>query len=166
MRRARVFCPIASFRALSANHGPSRSTNRQPRVLDEVAAPFRAPRSAGDRFHLVGRYDEDDHTLHLFYSDGLFSVSVFEQKGELDPTGLPAGAEVIRCADAAGNVSYTDGSCPRGAHKVASVTTTDPISIVGGDRQHGQRTLLSHGDVAAQWQSGGGGGIRWQRLLE
>ena len=72
---------------------PSRSTNRQPRVLDEVAAPFRAPRSAGDRFHLVGRYDEDDHTLHLFYSDGLFSVSVFEQKGELDPTGLPAGAE-------------------------------------------------------------------------
>ncbi|HMG26610.1 MAG TPA: hypothetical protein VKH36_07320 [Acidimicrobiia bacterium] len=72
---------------------PSRSTNRQPRVLHDVAAPFRAPRSAGDRFQLVGRYDEDDHTLHLFYSDGLFSVSVFEQKGELDPTGLPAGAE-------------------------------------------------------------------------
>lgn len=49
--------------------------------------------------------------------------------------GLPAGAEVIRCADAAGNVSYTDGSCPRGSHKVANVITTDPISIVGGDRQ-------------------------------
>jgi sigma-E factor negative regulatory protein RseB len=72
---------------------PSRSTNRQPRVLHDVAAPFRAPRSAGDRFQLVGRYDEDDHTLHLFYSDGLFSVSVFEQKGELDPSGLPPGAE-------------------------------------------------------------------------
>lgn len=72
---------------------PSRTANRQPRVLHEVAAPFRAPRTTGDRFRLVGRYDEDDHTLHLFYSDGLFSVSVFEQKGELDPTGLPAGAE-------------------------------------------------------------------------
>ena len=76
-----------------APHAPSRSTNRQPRVLREVAAPFRAPRDAGDRFRLVGRYDEDHHTLHLFYSDGLFSVSVFEQKGELDPTGLPAGAK-------------------------------------------------------------------------
>ena len=72
---------------------PSRSRNRQPRVLEKVTAPFRAPGRAGDRFQLVGRYDEDDHTLHLFYSDGLFSVSVFEQKGELDPTGLPVGAE-------------------------------------------------------------------------
>ena len=76
-----------------APQAPSHSTNRQPRVLHEVVAPFRAPRSAGDRFQLVGRYDEDDRTLHLFYSDGLFSVSVFEQKGELDPAGLPPGAE-------------------------------------------------------------------------
>jgi sigma-E factor negative regulatory protein RseB len=72
---------------------PSRSTNRQPRVLDEVASPFRAPRSTGDGFRLAGRYDEDSHTLHLFYSDGLYGVSVFEQKGELDATGLPAGGE-------------------------------------------------------------------------
>jgi len=72
---------------------PVRSTSRQPHVLHDVAAPFRAPRAAGDRFQLVGRYDEAHGTLHLFYSDGLFSVSVFEQQGDLDPTGLPAGAE-------------------------------------------------------------------------
>lgn len=72
---------------------PARSTSRQPHVLHEVTAPFRAPRDAGDRFQLVGRYDEAHGTLHLFYSDGLYSVSVFEQKGDLDPTGLPAGAE-------------------------------------------------------------------------
>jgi hypothetical protein len=72
---------------------PARSTSRQPHVLHEVTAPFRAPRAAGDRFQLVGRYDEAHGTLHLFYSDGLYSVSVFEQKGDLDPTGLPAGAE-------------------------------------------------------------------------
>jgi hypothetical protein len=35
MRRARVFCPIASFRALSPNHGPSRSTNRFPVRWDQ-----------------------------------------------------------------------------------------------------------------------------------
>ena len=76
-----------------APHAPERSTSRQPRVLREVAAPFRAPGTAGDRFQLAGRYDEDHDTLHLFYSDGLFSVSVFEQEGDLDPAGLPAGAE-------------------------------------------------------------------------
>jgi sigma-E factor negative regulatory protein RseB len=72
---------------------PARSTSRQPHVVHGVAAPFRAPRAAGDRFRLVGRYDEAHGTLHLFYSDGLFSVSVFEQQGDLDPAGLPAGAE-------------------------------------------------------------------------
>ena len=76
-----------------APQAPSRSTNREPRVLDEVAAPFRAPATAGDGFRLAGRYDEPRDTLHLFYSDGLFSVSVFEQQGELDAAGLPAGAE-------------------------------------------------------------------------
>jgi MucB/RseB N-terminal domain len=76
-----------------APRAPDRSTGREPRVLDEVTAPFRAPGAAGDGFRLVGRYDEPDDTVHLFYSDGLFSVSVFEQEGELDTSGLPAGAE-------------------------------------------------------------------------
>jgi MucB/RseB N-terminal domain len=85
----------AFFGALPADapRAPARSTSRQPRVLREVAAPFRAPGNAGDRFQLAGRYGEDHGTLHLFYSDGLFSVSVFEQEGDLDPAGLPAGAE-------------------------------------------------------------------------
>ena len=72
---------------------PAQSTNRQPRVIEQVSAPFRAPGRAGEGFRLVGRYDEGDDTLHLFYSDGLFTMSVFEQEGDLDPTGLPAGAE-------------------------------------------------------------------------
>jgi len=72
---------------------PQRSTSRQPRVLEDVSAPFRAPGTAGDRFRLVGRYDESGNTLHLFYSDGLFSVSVFEQEGVLDWTGLPSGGQ-------------------------------------------------------------------------
>ncbi|VTU26591.1 hypothetical protein H6CHR_02626 [Variovorax sp. PBL-H6] len=35
-------------------------------------------------------------------------------------------AEVIRCADAAGNVSYTDGACPAGASRVGRVATPEP----------------------------------------
>jgi sigma-E factor negative regulatory protein RseB len=83
---------IGAFPA-EAPRAPARSTNRQPRVVEEVTAPFRAPGTAGDGFRLAGRYDEGDDTLHLFYSDGLFTMSVFEQEGDLDPTGLPAGAE-------------------------------------------------------------------------
>lgn len=49
--------------------------------------------------------------------------------------GPPATAEVIRCTDAAGNVSYTDSACPKGTKKVAHVTTTDAVSTIGGERQ-------------------------------
>lgn len=37
-----------------------------------------------------------------------------------------SGAEVIRCADAAGNVSYTDGACPAGARPVGRVSEPPP----------------------------------------
>lgn len=46
--------------------------------------------------------------------------------------GSMASADVIRCADAAGNVSYTDGACPAGARKVARVSTVEPVSVVRG----------------------------------
>ena len=36
--------------------------------------------------------------------------------------GLAASAEVIRCADAAGNVSYTDGACSAGSKAVGRVS--------------------------------------------
>jgi hypothetical protein len=45
-------------------------------------------------------------------------------------TGPIAGAEVIRCTDTSGRVSYTDGACPAGARKVANVSTQPPISVV------------------------------------
>ena len=49
------------------------------------------PSVAGDGFHLVGRYRQGDGVVQLFYSDGLFNVSVFEQPGELDWGALPSG---------------------------------------------------------------------------
>lgn len=41
--------------------------------------------------------------------------------------GSACGAEVIRCADAAGNVSYTDGACPAGARAVSRVALPDAL---------------------------------------
>jgi hypothetical protein len=77
-----------------APHAPLTSATRQPRSIASVAAPFRAPSTVGDGFRLGGRYRDTAGTVQLFYSDGLFGVSVFEQEGELDWSGLPAGGEV------------------------------------------------------------------------
>ncbi|MBT2320890.1 DUF4124 domain-containing protein [Variovorax paradoxus] len=48
----------------------------------------------------------------------------------LGTLGPLSSAEVIRCADAAGNVSYTDGSCPSGARPVGRVSEP-PVPLPG-----------------------------------
>jgi hypothetical protein len=41
-----------------------------------------------------------------------------------------SGADVVRCADAAGNVSYTDSGCPAGASQVGRVELAAPAATV------------------------------------
>lgn len=72
---------------------PARAAARQPQSIESVSSPLRAPGTAGDGFRLTGRYRDAAGTVQLFYSDGLFGVSVFEQQGELEWSGLPAGGE-------------------------------------------------------------------------
>ncbi|HEY2254308.1 MAG TPA: DUF4124 domain-containing protein [Variovorax sp.] len=43
--------------------------------------------------------------------------------------GATSGAEVIRCADAAGRVSYTDNACPAGARRVATVAIQEAATL-------------------------------------
>jgi hypothetical protein len=76
-----------------APRAPLASATRQPRSIQTLAAPYRAPSTAGDGFRLAGRYRDSAGTVQLFYSDGLFAVSVFEQQGELDWSELPAGGD-------------------------------------------------------------------------
>jgi hypothetical protein len=76
-----------------APRAPRGAAARQPQSIESVGTPYRAPRTAGDGFRLAGRYRDAADTVHLFYSDGLFGVSVFEQEGDLDWSGLPAGGE-------------------------------------------------------------------------
>jgi hypothetical protein len=61
------------------------------RATRAVAKPFHAPEHAGHGYALVGRYVLPSGTVQLFYSDGLFDISVFQQKGRLDWGGLPSG---------------------------------------------------------------------------
>lgn len=42
---------------------------------------------------------------------------------------MGAGAEVLRCEDASGKVSYTDGACPAGT-RPQRVSTQEPVSVL------------------------------------
>ncbi|MCZ7527450.1 MAG: hypothetical protein M5U14_14335 [Acidimicrobiia bacterium] len=66
--------------------------------MEELDDPFRAPETAGDGYGLVARHRHADGTLQLFYSDGVFGISVFEQRGRLDARRLPAGGRVDEVA--------------------------------------------------------------------
>jgi hypothetical protein len=59
-------------------------------ATDEVPDGFVAPAELGS-FRLLGRYEHPDGTLQLFYGDGLFSLSVFEQDGLVDWGSVPEG---------------------------------------------------------------------------
>ncbi len=48
----------------------------------------------------------------------------------LTALGASAGAEVLRCADAAGNVSYTNSTCPAGAKPERRVSVREPVAVV------------------------------------
>jgi hypothetical protein len=63
--------------------------SHQAEQLESVPSGYRAP-SATDGYELVTRSRHPDGVL-LFYSDGLFTVSVFEQQGQLNWGALPKG---------------------------------------------------------------------------
>ena len=66
-----------------------------PQRVDTLATRFRPPSSPPTGFQLAGTYRRDDGAIQLFYSDGLFDVSVFEQGGELDWSALPSGGRDV-----------------------------------------------------------------------
>jgi hypothetical protein len=70
---------------------PSDSHLEQPSELEQVPPGYDVPIDVGDGFQLNGAYRHNDGTVQLFYSDGLFSASVFEQKGSLDREDLEPG---------------------------------------------------------------------------
>ncbi len=62
-----------------------------PTSTDDVGTRFVAPERLDPGFRLLGKYEHPDGTVQLFYGDGLFSLSIFEQPGTVDWGGLPDG---------------------------------------------------------------------------
>jgi len=82
-----------------------------PDRVADVPDGFAAPARVAGGYVLAGRYLRDDDIVQLYYTDGLFGVSVFQQRGDLDWNGLPRG----------GGGAQVDGADARG-YEVAGGT--------------------------------------------
>jgi hypothetical protein len=85
---------FASLMLISGPPDPAAvapSAAAAPAPIKDVPDGYPAPDSVGDGYKLLGRYLDPDGSVQLFYGDGLFAVSVFEQPGEVDWDALPAG---------------------------------------------------------------------------
>jgi hypothetical protein len=87
---------------------PTHARAQVAQPLRSVPDGYRAPRSPGAGYELVTRSRQRDGVL-FFYSDGIFSASVFEQRGDLAWDSLPAGGTTL---DISGNrtVRYDEPS--------------------------------------------------------
>jgi hypothetical protein len=85
---------VRSPRAVAA---PSDVRTGTAERLTSTPDGYRAPSSAAG-FELVTRSRHPDGVL-LFYSDGMFTTSVFEQQGDLDWSSLPSGGSDTQLAD-------------------------------------------------------------------
>lgn len=97
----------------SKPHVPKLAANAShdaPRAVTKIDEAFRAPSSLGKGYRLVGRYRHPNGTVQLLYSDGLFSMSVFEQLGALDWSALPEGGLSRRVAGRVVRVYQSAGS--------------------------------------------------------
>ena len=85
-------------RVESAATAAPRAADHAPIPAGKVEAPYDAPRRLRAGYRLVGAYTKPGHVIHLFYSDGLHGLSVFEQRGRLTAGAMPGGARRMELA--------------------------------------------------------------------
>ncbi len=71
--------------------GPVPYEQSAPRKLANLPDGYLGPEAAGSAFQLLGRYRHADGALQLYYGDGIFTLSLFEQRGSLDWDSIPPG---------------------------------------------------------------------------
>jgi len=75
-----------------ALHAPSGVSTQKAIPLEDVPSGYEAP-STPSGYVLIGR-SRHPNGIELLYSDGLFTVSVLEQRGDLDTDGTSGGTAV------------------------------------------------------------------------
>lgn len=93
-----------------------------------VRAPLRAPARLGGGYDLIGTYKRGA-VVQALYSDGVHTLSLFEQQGRLDPGVLPAGGEAV----SVGRWSATRYTWPGGQVVTWSPGSKATIVCVGDD---------------------------------
>jgi negative regulator of sigma E activity len=73
---------------------PQATKTEEPVTLRSVPSGYQGPRSLGRSYRLLGRYRQPDGTVQMYYGDGIFTLSLFEQRGTIDWGSLPAGTSV------------------------------------------------------------------------
>jgi len=117
--------------------------DRAPTKLAHVPNGFAAPEKLRGGYVLAGTYLRDGNVVQLYYSDGLFGVSLFEQRGDLNWNGLPHGgagvaidSESARAYEVAGGTVVVwehDGVTYTG---VSDATVADLRSFAAAFDQH------------------------------
>jgi hypothetical protein len=121
-----------------------------PVAIAHTPDGFIAPAVVGDGYRLLGRYRHPNGEVQLFYSDGLFTMSLFEQRGRVDWDSLPAG----RSANVAG--MRTRGYGTAAGNVVVWAAPADHLVLTAvGD---GPSEAL---DAVVADLSGGSGGDDW-----
>jgi hypothetical protein len=71
---------------------PAKVTDETPDVVPRMSpsSPYRAPTTLAGGYRLIGAYRRAG-AVQLLYSDGIYDLSVFEQRGRLDRGDLPVG---------------------------------------------------------------------------
>jgi hypothetical protein len=127
-----------------------KAKNAAPVKLVSLPKGYDAPARIGTRYVLVGRYLRDDGTVQLYYSDGLFGISLFEQRGSLDWNGLPRGGGGVEVGDERGRSYEVAGG-------TVLVWEHDELTLTAvSDATRGDLQTFA---VAFGQQSGGGGGV-------
>ena len=101
--RSVAFEQLAVDAGTPAPRSPAHPADHRPRPVAAAAvgSAYRAPDRLEDGFRRLGVYRRDA-VLHVLYGDGVYEVSVFEQRGRLDRTALPAGGERVAVGPSGG----------------------------------------------------------------
>lgn len=88
--RTVAFETVTIGASVAASSGPVDFKNAAPQVLSAANLPagVSAPSALADGYQRIGLYRRSG-VVHAVYSDGLYDLSVFEQRGSLDRRDLP-----------------------------------------------------------------------------
>jgi hypothetical protein len=93
IEREVTFDQLVPLAAPARPLAPSRAGVEKPTRVATGPSGYPVPPAVGRGYRLLGRFRQPDGTLQAYYGDGLFTLSLFEQRGAIDWAALPAGSE-------------------------------------------------------------------------